>query len=455
MVALGVLLLFSFSPTFLAHGRLVTTDVAAALGVVVATYFYLKFLVSPSLQRALLAALFLAVALLFKFSTFILIPYFFVLTFLYLLTKPEGIRESSLLKYVLYGIGIGLVTLIGIALVYQFHVWNYPPERQLQDSQTIFRTYYGVDSEDVSFEIAQHPLFRSSAHYFLGLLRSAARSQTGGVAYFLGEIGPTGWWYYFPVLYLFKVPLAFHILSIIAFASLFSFSKAFVLQTASVKRWIHQHFTEISMGIFIVLYAMTAVTSSLNIGIRHILPIFPFLYVLVALGVKKWFERIPFPSLSVKVVMLLLLGGWYIGSSISVFPYYLSYYNELAGGTANGYRVAVDSNYDWGQGLKRLEQWVETNNIELIYVDYFGGGDLAYYLGERYLPWYGSSLWDLDALGLEGKKFPRGNYLAVSASFLQGGGWRREPPYVRDYQWLDAHEPVGRAGYSFFIYYIE
>ena len=70
--------------------------------------------------------------------------------------------------------------------------------------------------------------------------------------------------------------------------------------------------------------------------------------------------------------------------TLASFPYFLSYYNELAGGSKNGWQVAVDSNYDWGQDLKRLTDFVEKNKIEKIAIDYFGGGNPRYYLGEKF-----------------------------------------------------------------------
>ena len=77
------LTLFSFSPTFLAHGRFVTTDIAAALGVATATYFWLKFLKNPVIKNMLIAGIILGIVLLFKFSLILLIPFFGIITIIY------------------------------------------------------------------------------------------------------------------------------------------------------------------------------------------------------------------------------------------------------------------------------------------------------------------------------------------------------------------------------------
>ncbi len=113
------------------------------------------------------------------------------------------------------------------------------------------------------------------------------------------------------------------------------------------------------------------------------------------------------------------------------------------------YIYVVDSNLDWGQDLKRLAKWTEENGIDKIYLDYFGGAGTEYYLKEKYLPWWG----DRDP-----KELPKGSYLAVSATFLQGGRGKPVPNFSKPtgfYSWLDGYTPIARIGYSIFVYYIE
>ncbi len=154
-------------------------------------------------------------------------------------------------------------------------------------------------------------------------------------------------------------------------------------------------------------------------------------------------------------IALLLL--WYAASSLTVFPYYLTYYNELAGGPRNGYKIAVDSNYDWCQDVKRLAQWVKKNNVDKIYIDIFTNENLDYRMPGKYIWWRHSSWWYW-LNQQDPSPFPRGNYLAVSATFLQEG---RAKPFFKldwlgsEYQWLNAYKPVAQIGNSIFIYYIE
>ena len=443
--ALFVLTLFTFSPNFLAHGRLVNTDVAAALGMVISIYFYLKFLARPSLKNILITGIAISFALLVKFSALILIPFLVFLTFVYFLLRATD-KRAIFIRYAPRVLIIGAITFLLIGIVYQLHILNYPTERQLQDSMEILHRWYGDEFQNISFSIAENPFLRPHAHYLLGILRTMGRVGLVTGEYFLGEVRASGFWYYFPVLYVFKVPLAFHFLSLLAFGIGIVKFRAFKEKFSGRKTrdWIVAHFVEFSMALFVLWYLSVAIVFNINIGIRHLLPIFPFLYILVALGLKRWIISIP--------VGLLLV--WYIFSSLSTFPHYLAYYNELAGGSKNGYKIAVNSNYDWGQDLKRLQQWAEKKDIAKIYVDvdYIGEIGPKYYLGERYVSWKGSSWWKhwLD-MQYDPDDFPRGNYLAVSANFLQGG----YGAFEKDYAWLDEHELVGRAGRSIFIYYID
>lgn len=120
----------------------------------------------------------------------------------------------------------------------------------------------------------------------------------------------------------------------------------------------------------------------------------------------------------------------------------MTYYNELIAGPANGYKVAVDSNYDWGQDLIRLKKYIEQNKIEKIAIDYFGGGHPRYYFGEKFIEWNSS-------------KGPLSGWFAVSATFRQTSFGNPVHGFVRkpedSYGWLRPYVPVARIG-SIFVY---
>lgn len=443
-VALLTLTLFSFSPNFLAHGRLVTTDVGATLGILLATYFWIKFLKNPSKKNVILAGLIFGLAMLLKFSVVLIIPLFMIITIVYVL-----LRRKNILKYIVLSGLIGIIGTIFVILpVYMLHVQNYPPAKQLSDTISLLESSPMKTLRNICVWMADKPIIRALGQYFLGLLMATQRTAFGNTVYFMNMISASGWWYYFPVVYVLKLPLAFHALTIISllFATYFTKNYFWIDTFNRLKRCIAENFTQFSMVVFLGIYWLTSISGNLNIGVRHILPVFPFTFVLVSLSLITGIEKIKKPAF--KKAGLLIIGGlfiWYISSSLLSYPHYLSYFNELAGGTDNGYKYAVDSNYDWGQDLKRLLAWVEENNIEKIKVDYFGGADIDYYLGEK-----------LERF--DPRQGPQKGWLAISATLLQGGRGNPVPNFnepVLYYEWLNNYTPIARAGKSIFIYYID
>ena len=130
---------------------------------------------------------------------------------------------------------------------------------------------------------------------------------------------------------------------------------------------------------------------------------------------------------------------WYAVSSIGTYPHYLAYFNEIAGGPESGYKYLVDSNLDWGQDLKNLKTYVDTEGLNTIRLAYFGSAHVDYY-GIQALP-----------LPMErpddfGDRRPE--VYAISATYLQSG-------YLGDteaYSWLREYEPFAKIGYSIFLY---
>jgi len=177
----------------------------------------------------------------------------------------------------------------------------------------------------------------------------------------------------------------------------------------------------------------------LNVGVRYLLPAYPFLCFFIAR-------------------LYWAFGGWRAGQlaisllfvlhSVSVFrigPHYISYFNELAGGAANGYRYLIDSNIDWGQDLPSLKKYMTEQGIEKVQLAYFGHG-----LPEQYGIAY-------EPLSLPAKP----GYAAISVSLLQGHPYLltyTDPPQVVEFDQFSAMrslQPVGRAGYSMLIYKFE
>ncbi len=479
----GLLALFLYflSPTFLAHGRLVTTDVGAAAAFFIASYYLIKWLKESNQKNLIMAGLVFGLALLTKFSLpILLIPYFIFLTVVWsLLEKKRKKYFPHLLKRLFLLLLIGLIGMALVWPVYQFHVWNYPTERQKADTEFILTSFGGVfgarQLADSVVWMSDKPILRPYAQFFLGLLMVTQRALGGNTTYFLGEVSAAGWRYYFPVVFLIKVPLAFLILILITIlTAAYQIKKPFWQKPYQrISQWVKDHFTEFALLSFLALYWLSSVTSNLNIGVRHVLPTFPILYLLISGQIVKWL-RVPWQPILEKVqfslietlkalkkiaflflktyfkyLLLIILLLWYAFGTIKIYPHFLAYFNELVGGADNGYKYVTDSNLDWGQDLKRLTQFVEDNNIETIYINYFGGSSAQYYLGEKFQDWWG----DRDPNDL-----PSNGWLAISATLLQGGRGLPAPGF-RDptgyYNWLNRYEPVTVIGHSIFVYNIK
>ncbi len=459
--------LFAFSPLVLSHGHYVATDIGATLGVVAATAMFLRFLFHPTKKSAILAGLILGLALLMKFSVVILIPYFLFLALVY--ANVEAWRGDRGRYFKLGILGI-LVALLVVYAVYFITTLHYPVDRQLSDTQYILSSFPAW--------IIQNPALRPMSQYLLGLAMTFQRSIGGNTLYFLGETSTNAYWYYFPVVFLLKEPIASLALIILSgilalWGLLRSTFRSGSSLSAKIKEYLTTHFTEFAMGSFVIIYWVYAMLGNLNIGLRHILPTLPFIYILTAGVIKRWLSSENMAhgsnlvlkiiivskelfSLSLKTTILVVLLLWYTVSVVLATPSYLSYFNFAGGGLTNGYKNVVDSNYDWGQDLRRLATYIDKvnhdddpeNDIDRIAVDYFGGGDPKYYLGDITEPWW-SARGNPKVQGIK--------WLALSANTLQvakgqlTAGSARKPE--DEYRWLlNPDEPFARAGTSIFIY---
>ncbi|MBI2640311.1 MAG: glycosyltransferase family 39 protein [Candidatus Sungbacteria bacterium] len=466
--ALLTLLLFAFSPTILTHARYVTTDLGAALGFFIGIASFISFLENPTRKNLAIAGIIFGIVQLLKFSLVLLVPIYALLLIIWILSRPNlHLHERLRVGMRLVGktIVVGLSGLLLIWAVYAVFTWNYPQERQLRDAEFLLSSYGLRPAASFDFALIKNPLTRPLGQYLLGVFMVSQRSAGGNTSFFLGEVSSSGSRAYFPLLYLLKEPLALHILTLIAFwFAIKKFKKTlaehFGTTYERIRCFVENHFWETGSLVFILFYWIFSMASPLNIGVRHVLPTFPFIYILVSRYITPWLRsheladpktwggwfkniyQIYIASIP-KYLLVLLLMFWLILNTVTVFPNFMPYYNELAGGARAGWRIAVDSNYDWGQDLKRLAQYVEKNKIEKLAVDYFGGGNPRYYLGDKYEPWQSS-------------RGPASGWFAISATFRQDAFGKTAPGFIRkpedSYEWLKPYPPAGQIGYSIFLY---
>lgn len=488
--------LLAFSPIVLAHGHYVTTDIGAAFGILFSTYFFLKYLREPSPRNILFAGIALGLAQLTKFSVVLVIPYFAILAAIYFFLHARGLHGKYFWQTALRQLGrLILILVIAMAVIYSAYALfttNYPQEKQVSDTQIILTSFAGGPPEmgerctimrciaDINVWMAGNPATRPLAQYFLGVLMVIQRSAGGNTAYFLDQVSASGSHLYFPVAYLLKesLPTLLILLTGLILALWGTARRAARGNILSgIRTYLQDRFTEFSLIFFLLIYWGYSINSTLNIGVRHLIPVIPIMYMLAAIAWRRWVADIRLPAggsalgaltgvarslatswLKLSILCALLL--WVIMETLIAAPHFLSYYNQIGGGTRGGYRYITDSNYDWGQDMLRLRDFVEKHpEIDRIAVDYFGtGGAVEYYLGDRGVGWW-SAKGDPTEEGIQ--------WLAVSINSLQSAiqpiaeDFSRKPE--DSYAWLtemrpapegmgQVPEPDFRIGTTIFVY---
>ena len=241
-----------------------------------------------------------------------------------------------------------------------------------------------------------------------------------------GRYAYEGWWYYFPLAFLIKTPLG----------SLLLIGAALLVFRASrTEEWRAALFL---LGPVVVIFAAMT-QSKVNIGVRHILPVYPLLFVFASRLATLHFRRgwLGLLLLGVPLVMTAL-------SSLKVAPHQLAYFNEIVGGPEEGYRYLSDSNLDWGQDLKGLKRYMEREGLAMIYLSYSGSVPPTCY-GIHYQPAPAPWEWQHSADVLP---HGRREVLAISVTNLQGVSFAEQDLY----RWLYSRTPVAKIGYSIFVY---
>ena len=305
-------------------------------------------------------------------------------------------------------------------------------------------------------------LFPEAYLYGFGHAYAQSRMQS---SFLMGEYSDRGFPSYFLWTFLFKTPLLTIVAILVALFLVVLDAKIPLLSTTV--------FLVLPAG----LYLLVSMYSGFNIGHRHLLPIYPFLFVLcgrLTVVWRQWTANTQVWS-AVAVIAAIILSANVVFAPpwrpAIVYPHYLAYFNELAGGPRNGHEKLVDSNLDWGQDLIGLREWIARHRIpgdQPIWLCYFGTADPRYYqvpynsapkaLGSyRFAP---SAYDDLEAKGLYEQAVERflsdirpNQYLAISATNLRavysGGEKVRE---FLDRRIFSQATLIDQVGYSIFIY---
>lgn len=359
--ALFALALLAFDPNFVAHAGLVHTDVGAALGFFAAVLAWDGAMRHPSPGRFVAASLALGFALVTKFSCVYLIP-IFLLQGLWFAGRNH-LAARTIGRGVLALAAVGAGALVVVAAVYGFVGARMDTAAQ---RSVIHEMVAGRGALGLSRGIEAVASVSPALGHYLGGLASVARQNAvgGGVNYLFGKVSEHGFPQYFFVAFLVKSSLAFLIALALTIWSCVRDPAA----RADAPLWL------VPVGVLF----LASMGSSYNIGIRHLLPVYPFL-ALAAAGtlsrLAKDRARLPWA---------FLVGALPLVSAVElarIHPYELSYFNPLAGGPVGGRRILSDSNVDWGLDLKRLAGELARRGVHDPTVVYFGGDDVPYRIG--------------------------------------------------------------------------
>jgi hypothetical protein len=191
--------------------------------------------------------------------------------------------------------------------------------------------------------------------------------RNGRPAFLLGEVSDQGWWYYFPIAFVLKTTIPFLLLTVSGIA--------WTLWETVRRRWLD--------GLYLIfpplIYMTMSMASHLNIGVRHIIPVFPFFAVMGASAVSAFLKIERLKGRPLSKIFVGLLAVWILLIAIATFPNYTTYFGPLAGGPENGWRLLSDSNVETGQDVNDLAAFLKDrgeNKVEGLFV---GSGHIEYY----------------------------------------------------------------------------
>jgi len=396
--AVVAVLIFSMTPTVLAHAGLSTTDMGVTACIAAALYASLRLVEEPNVKTSAWFALAMALMVLSKFSALVYFPAAIALAFAawYWIARPQLSAVISKASRCVPWLAPSAV--LGFLIVWAGYRFSWGKNPYL-------------------------PFPAPFPELFAGIQAVGGHNTEGHLSYLFGDLRMTGWWYFFPVLLAVKLPLAMLALIVIG---LRKFPK---LRSHS---WIFPIVIAMPLGMLAV-----AMAARINIGLRHILPIFPFLAIIAAAGAVWLAEASRKQSWAVWTLAAVL--AWLCGTSIAAHPDYLPYFNALAGDHPE--RIVVDSDLDWGQDIKRLGERLKELNAPPV----------------AFTPTITISLAAVGFPAEHARSVPDGpapgwNAVQMTQWKLYRLGLQMNDPTAKT--WPDLIQPTERIGKSILLYYI-
>ncbi len=357
VAAFVALALLVFEPNILAHGALVTTDVGMSCFLLATVYAFYRYVKKPTAGRLVLTGVAAGLGLTTKHSAILIPPILFVLAACEVARRDASAdRGDNKPKRALRLVGaLVVVGVIAVAVLWAFYGFRLHPKAGVDAGPRVIE-YAGRLKNPVQAKMIQtaarwHLLPQSYLYGLADVGFTADFSHT----YLLGTVYPHGRWNYFPVAFAIKTTLG--LLILLALLPL-------AMARSRIECWRELLFLIVPAAV----YLLVAMGSGMNIGVRHILPVYPFLMIVAAWGAWQLIQR---QRRWAYLVALLLL--WNGVSSLRTFPVYLAYSNELWGGPSQTYKYLSDSNVDWGQQLWATKKYLDGRGVKNCWFAYFAG----------------------------------------------------------------------------------
>ena len=348
--ALTALALVVFDPNILGNAALVTTDIGISLFFVAATWCFYRYVKQPTLTRLLVAAIVAGLLLATKHSAILFAPMMLLLIGYEVAAAPRGTRRRTALRL---GGAFCAIVVIGVLVLWSFYGFRYAARpAPLKMSTTLADWVAPVGAFDSAVVNAIGRMHLLPESYLIGMV-DVRRMADHYPTFIFGRNWPHGVWWYFPSVFAIKTTLGLLALTLVA-----------VLAIAMRKLKLSREVVFVLVPALV--YFITAIVFGMNIGSRHLLPFYAYLFILAGAGAaavarssRRWF------------IACAVLVAAHVVSSMTVYPNFMAYANEAFGGPAKLPMLLSDANIEWGQQLFQVKQWQDRHPNEECWFAYF------------------------------------------------------------------------------------
>jgi 4-amino-4-deoxy-L-arabinose transferase-like glycosyltransferase len=411
--------LLAFTPVLLGNAGIATLDLPLTALAIICLYIYCRWLEQPTVRHGVALGIATGVAIMSKFSAIPFLGLCFITIALWygvrnfrdqgrsLVTRAHMTTAAAALGALLVvcwiSFGGGFVSIADP---------SNRPYRRVDDLFAPGTTLNQLASDALELKVVPYFVWA----VLEGVKDLSYHNQIGHLSYLMGEVREFGWWYYYLVGLGLRTPLVFLGAGIAGLALL-------------ARRGMRDNWQlAVPTVAFLTVLTFVSVYSRINIGIRHVLMLYPLLAMGAAYAVMRLVRARTLRPMTLAMASVVLLAQ--VSSVVLAHPDHLTYFNTIAGSRPERFLITTD--LDWGQDMKRLEEELRVRNVKEVAVAFFGSNDLTKHDLPGYTP--------LQA------KMPRRGWIAISL-------WRLHRN--DDYRWLRAYEPITRVGSSVNLYYVD